>query len=108
MSRNTLEPDFRAALAILEPGEREAVLGFADTLALTDWTACPPLRGIVVAVAALRLSADVHPALSPTAKLREATAALGCGPDSGTIAASIGRQIRRWASADKMSTLDVA
>ncbi len=94
------QPDPEACFATLEEPEREAVETFADTLGLDDWSDCPPLRRVVVTVAALRMSADMHPGLSTAGKLREACWTLGAGPSSTRLAASIRRQLRRWQGAD--------
>ena len=96
-------PDLAACLGVLEDHEREAVETLADSLGLADWTACGPLRRVVVTVAALRMSADV-PGLSASARLRQSCYALGAGSSSTRLATSIDRQLLRWqlAAADEM------
>ena len=105
--------DLAACLAVLEPHERQAARTLADTLGVADWTDCPPLRRVVLMVAALRLTADLPPAMSPTGRLREACwALLGADPSSSRMAASIARALRRWQgtdeAADKKSTTSAA
>ena len=102
------QPDAELCLSTLEDHEREAVESFAHSLGLDDWTACPPLRRVVLMVSALRMAADMHPGLSTAGKLREACYVIGAGPSSSRFATSIDRQLLRWQGAadHEMRTID--
>ena len=85
--------DYALALATLPPADRETVLRWLEMLGLEpgELEACPPLRQLVLMVAALILTTDM-PELSIEARFLEAGAALG----DPTIGDSIARRLRAW------------